>query len=184
VEVHPDSLESDSVRRARPVFRSAAGRPVYGGGAITPDVIVAADTITTAEQVLARALAPKAPEVYGVLSEIALEQRGRVAPTFTVAPALREDFLRRLTAAGVKVDRAQWDAATPWLDRQLENRIARVAFGDSTAARRAAATDAQLQRALALLSKGTTQRDLFAVAQASIPARSPDPRTNAARTPK
>jgi carboxyl-terminal processing protease len=184
VEVHPDSLESDSVRKARPVFRSASGRPVYGGGAITPDVIVASDTITTAEQVLARALAPKAPEVYGVLSEIALEQRGKVSPAFTIQPAMREDFLRRLTAAGVKVDRAQWDAATPWIDRQLENRIARVAFGDSTAARRAAKDDAQLKRALDLLSKGSTQRDLFAVAQSAMPARSQDARTNAVRTPK
>jgi carboxyl-terminal processing protease len=165
VEVHPDSLESDSVRKARPVFRSTAGRPVYGGGAITPDVIVAPDTITTAEQVLARSLAPKFPEVYGVLSDMALELKGKVSPTFTVQPAWRDDFYNRLVKAGVKVDRAQWDAATPWVDRQLENRVARLAFGDSTAKRREVRDDAQLRRALDLLSKGQTQKDLFAIAK-------------------
>ena len=36
VEVHPDSMESDSAKKARPTFRSDAGRVVYGGGAITP----------------------------------------------------------------------------------------------------------------------------------------------------
>src|SRR5919109_2075960 len=32
VEVMPDSLETDSVRRSRPAFKSDAGRIVYGGG--------------------------------------------------------------------------------------------------------------------------------------------------------
>jgi carboxyl-terminal processing protease len=173
VEVHPDSLESDSARKARPIFRSTSGRPVYGGGAVTPDVIVAPDTITTAEQVLARALAPKFAEVYGVLSEMALQLKPTVTSSFTVQPAWREDFYNRLVKAGVKVDRAQWNAATPWVDRQLENRIARLAFGDSTAARRSVRDDAQLKRALELLSKGQTQKDLFAVAQSAAPARRP-----------
>src|SRR6478752_2665455 len=43
----PDSLETDSVRRSRPAFKSDAGRIVYGGGAITPDIIVRPDTLTT-----------------------------------------------------------------------------------------------------------------------------------------
>ena len=32
----PDSLETDSVRKARPAFKSDGGRFVYGGGGITP----------------------------------------------------------------------------------------------------------------------------------------------------
>src|SRR5204863_8920393 len=58
VEVLPDSLETDSAKRARPVFHSDAGRIVYGGGAITPDIIVQSDTLTTAEQQLFNAFAP------------------------------------------------------------------------------------------------------------------------------
>ena len=37
VEVVPDSLETDSVRKARPAYKSDVGRVVYGGGGITPD---------------------------------------------------------------------------------------------------------------------------------------------------
>ena len=59
VEVHPDSLESDSARRARPAYKSDAGRQVLGGGAITPDVFVKPDTFTTAEQAFLRATAPE-----------------------------------------------------------------------------------------------------------------------------
>ena len=43
VLVRPDSLESDSTRRARPRFKSDAGRVIFGGGAITPDVILPYD---------------------------------------------------------------------------------------------------------------------------------------------
>jgi carboxyl-terminal processing protease len=165
VEAHPDSLEPDSVRKKRPVFRSDAGRVVYGGGGVTPDVIVQPDTISTAEQTLAKALAPKFPEIYGVLSDIALSMKGKVAPDFQVTPALREDFLRKLQAAKVTVDRKQWDAGAGWIDRQIENRIVRLSFGDSTARRREMKDDPQLRRALEILRKGQTQKDLFAVAQ-------------------
>src|ERR1019366_2476749 len=59
IEVHPDSLESDSARKARPKFKSDAGRVVYGGGAITPDVYVQYDTLSSAEQKLAHELTGK-----------------------------------------------------------------------------------------------------------------------------
>src|SRR5205085_8598742 len=55
VEVHPDSSESDSARKARPTYKSDAGRVVYGGGAVTPDRIVKPDTLTAAEQTLVKA---------------------------------------------------------------------------------------------------------------------------------
>jgi len=45
-----DSLETDAVRKTRPAYKSDAGRTVYGGGGITPDVIVKPDTISTADK--------------------------------------------------------------------------------------------------------------------------------------
>src|SRR2546429_5829240 len=50
VEVTPDSLETDSARRSRPAFKSDAGRTVYGGGPITPDIIVMPGTLTPPEE--------------------------------------------------------------------------------------------------------------------------------------
>ena len=177
VETHPDSLETDSARKARPVFRSDAGRVVYGGGAVTPDVVVKPDTFTTAGITLAKALAPKGPAIYGVLSDFALDQKGKVRPDFVVTPAMREEFLQRVQKAGVTVDRAQWTAGGDWIDDQIADRVARVAFGDSTVRRREAATDPQLQRAIALVKRAATQRELFAVAQAAVPTSTANRRT-------
>jgi carboxyl-terminal processing protease len=166
----PDSLESDSVRKARPVFKSDAGRVVYGGGGITPDIIVQPDTITTAEQQVAKALAPKAQEVYATLANYAVDLKPIAkGSNFTVQPAWRDEFYRRLQSAGVTIDKQQYNSAAPYIDRLIENRVARIAFGDSTATKRSFRDDAQLQKAFEVLRRGQSQKDLFVIAQREQP---------------
>ena len=78
VEVMPDSLETEETRRNKPQYRSDAGRIVYGGGAITPDVIARPDTLTSAEQRLVNALAPQGQlaihgELWQAVSDLPLQ---------------------------------------------------------------------------------------------------------------
>src|SRR5689334_17599567 len=84
VEVMPDSLESDSVKKARPKYKSDAGRIVYGGGGITPDIIVKPDTLSTPEQRLLASLAPKQQIFASVLQDYASEEKGKLPASFTV----------------------------------------------------------------------------------------------------
>jgi carboxyl-terminal processing protease len=176
VEVLPDSLENDSVRAQRPLYRSTNGRPVYGGGAITPDVIVPYDTMTTAEQRLARALVPRSQDVYLALDDYAFSLKDQVRPDFQVTAAMRDGFRQRLEAKGVAVDRAEWDAGREYVDRLLLNRIARRAFGDSTAKRREIPEDTQLRTAVDLLRRGRTTADLLSLAPpVSMPAAAARP---------
>lgn len=165
----PDSTETDSARRARPTFKSDAGRVVYGGGGITPDVLVRPDTLDSTEQEFVKAVTPKSQEFYVTLYNYAFELKGSVQPQFTVSPAWRDEFYRRLGAAGVTVDRGLYDRASSEVDRLLGDRVARLAFGDSTAKRRELDDDIQLERAIDIIRKGQTQADLLATA--SPPAR-------------
>ena len=71
---------------------------------------------------------------------------------------------------GVSIDRKDWDAGIAYVDRLLDNRIARFAFGDSTAKRRDLHDDPQLRKALDLLKRGQSQRDLLALA-AMVPVK-------------
>jgi carboxyl-terminal processing protease len=158
----PDSLETEAARHGRPEFRSDAGRPIYGGGGITPDVIVPADTLTTVELRFLRALAPQSQSSYAALNDYALELKRAVRPDFTVRPEWRNEWRSRMVAAGVTVPAAQYDSAQRLVDRMLEQRVATLAFGDSSAFRRSARDDSQLQRALTLLKDGKTQAALFA----------------------
>lgn len=165
VEVQPDSTETDSVRKSRPVFKSEGGRVVYGGGAITPDVIVPYDTLSAAEMALARALLAKRAELQNVLQGFAFEQRGKIKPDFKITPEWRNEIFTRLQAAGVKIDRPVYDAGVHYVDYQLESFVARSAFGDSTVVRhRIPNDDSQLVKAMAILRASNTQKEVFAAA--------------------
>jgi carboxyl-terminal processing protease len=164
VEVVPDSLETDSVKKTRPQFKSDGGRTVYGGGGITPDLIVKPDTISTPEQDFRKKIAPKYSEFYTALSDYALQLKPSVRPGFQVQQAWRDELYKRITAAGVAIEPELYRKATPEVDRMIESRLARLAFGDSTAKRMSLDDDVQLQRALQVLRGASTQQELFASA--------------------
>lgn len=172
VETPDTTAETESVKKNRPAYHSDAGRVVYGGGGITPDVIVPDDTLTSAEQRLAKSLASKQQEFYTTFYDYSLELSKSVTPNFTVPAQWREELYRRLQAKGVTLDRKDYDASARYVDRLLEQRVARFAFGDSAAKRRDLPYDAPLRKAIDLLDKGTSQKELFAIASAEA-ARMP-----------
>ncbi|HET9011612.1 MAG TPA: S41 family peptidase [Gemmatimonadaceae bacterium] len=167
VEARPDSLETESQKKARPVYRSDAGRTVYGGGGITPDVIVPDDTLLTTEQEFLRSLAPKAQPFVTALNQYAFELKPVAARDFTITPAWRAELRRRLDVAGITIDQKYEPAATRILDRELDRRLSRLVLGDAGARQRSVGEDHQLARALALLSGARSQEALFAAGRAS-----------------
>ncbi|HEX9755033.1 MAG TPA: S41 family peptidase [Gemmatimonadales bacterium] len=171
VEYEPDSLETDSLKKNRPVFRSTGGRIVYGGGGITPDVIVRPDTLNDPEQEFLRALGPRYSLLHTTAFGYARELKTRVQPDFTVPDAWLDELYQRLQKANVKVDRGLYDGAAPYIRRILEQRVATLAFGDSAWFRRIVPEDRQLLTALEYLRKGRTQRELLALASNNGVAR-------------
>lgn len=164
VEVAPDSLETDSVRRARPSFRSAAGRLVYGGGGITPDVIVSVDTLTTAEQTLLRTLAPHGTRFANAVFLTAIRHLDRVQPGFEPPASWSDSLYAALVARNVRIDRAVWDAGSSVAVRILSNRMIALARGDSAVVRETLEDDPQLGRAITLLRNAATPTALLALA--------------------
>jgi carboxyl-terminal processing protease len=175
VEVHPDSLETDSARKARPTFKSDAGRTVYGGGAITPDVSIKLDTLNAQEQAFNKLIAPKAQQINQALYSMALDLKPTIkSPTFTVQPEWRADLFNRIQKAGVTIPRAQFDSVSRYVDRVIAERVTRVAYGDSAVKRRDLDIDLQLKRAVEMLQHGQTQKDVFAQVQQMAEAKPRD----------
>lgn len=174
IEVLPDTNETDASKKSRPAYKSDAGRIVYGGGGITPDLIIDNDTLSTQEFQFLRATAPKTQEIYSFENDYAIELSGKVRRGFAIDPAWRDPYFRKLQELGLPITRQQFDGAAALIvDQQLEQRISRIVEGDSTAKRRELRNDLQLQRALTMLEKVQTQRELFAVATAMAPAKPP-----------
>ena len=171
VETHPDSLETDSARKARPAYKSDAGRNIYGGGGIAPDVLVTDDTLSTLEQQFLRSIAPKAQIVQSALESYAFELKKTVSRDFVASPEWTMELTRRLSTRGLPIEPRFESAANKILTRELEHRVARMAFGDAAAKERELKTDRQLTQAIQLLEKATTQRELFTVAHNGVASR-------------
>lgn len=163
-------VETDTMAN-RPMFRSASGRPIVGGGGVTPDVVVRLDTASTAERELARALAGQIPALQDMVLVVARQVAGGVRDgAFTVAPAWRDDLRARLAALEVTVPDSTWDAAAPVVDRLIAGQVAGLAVGDSAAFLRTAPADAQLRAARELLGKAPNRAALIGLA-ATAPTR-------------
>ncbi|HUF27789.1 MAG TPA: S41 family peptidase [Gemmatimonadaceae bacterium] len=162
-------------------FRTQGGRVVYGGGGITPDLIVGARPPTEAEIEFQRALGRHVPQFFDALTSYAIDlraQRTVRSPQFEVTPAMLEELWRRMEERGIRMDRRAFDAASESLSRQLGIEIARYVFGGDAEFQRWARHDAVIQRALELAVGIATQRELFDRADEN---RDPTERRSASR---
>ncbi len=157
-----DSDELAVARRER--FRTDAGRTVYGGGGITPDVIAGDSTTPLAEGNFLRALGSKMGHFRDAVTDYALylkANRAVPSPGFVVTAAMREEVWQRMKARGIGIPRDVYDEAEPLVSRVIAFDIARYVFGSEAEFQRRASIDKPLQKALELARGARTEHDLL-----------------------
>jgi carboxyl-terminal processing protease len=156
------SPSSDTTER--PTYKTDAGRTVYGGGGIVPDVVLPPTGIVATDTMLGRALGKHIPQFRDALTEYALSlkvSRAITSRDFAVTPAMRAELYRRMQARHIPVDSATYGSATPSIDRLLGLEIARWVFGLEAEFSRRLRDDAGVAKAVSLLSGVATQQDLL-----------------------
>jgi carboxyl-terminal processing protease len=158
------------------IFHTDAGRTIFGGGGIRPDLYVMADTFTTAERSFIKALGDKIPLYRDALAGYALElKEGNKlsSPNFQVTQAMVDELVRRLRSKGADLPDSVVAGARTLITQELGYEAARYSFGRSAEFRRRMADDEQVKRALALADKAKSPQDLLTMAQrpASAPER-------------
>ena len=154
-------------------FKTDAGRTVYGGGGIRPDIYVLADTFTTAERAFIRALGDKIPAYRDALTGYAIELKegNRLAnQNFAVTAGMVDEIVRRLRAKGAELPDTVIAGARTLIQQELGYEAARYVFGRSAEFRRRMADDQQVKRALTLAQKAKTPQDLLTLATTPPPA--------------
>jgi carboxyl-terminal processing protease len=142
-----DGAAADAGKRE--VYRTAGGRVVYGGGGITPDVVVRAERLSRWMATL---------YARGVFFEWAVQYRAKnpeVPRDFKVTDAIRDDFF---TFADSRPNAPQTPARTAFadekdkagLDRALAEELVGAVHGPEAGYRVSIAGDAQLRKALTL----------------------------------
>ncbi|HSY80636.1 MAG TPA: S41 family peptidase, partial [Gemmatimonadaceae bacterium] len=158
----PDSTSADTTHRLQ--YQTSGGRIVYGGGGITPDVIVSDPGVSDAQAAFETALGSKLPAFRDALTAYALSLEGTHAlssPDFAITPAMRDELYKRMRAKGIVLDRATYDAASHYVDQQLATEITRYVFGVDGLFTRSLTHDSVLVVAADLASKATSPADLL-----------------------
>ncbi len=172
----PDPSASDSAIRARPVYRTGAGRIVRGGGGIVPDLVVPSDSLSEGEREFLKALGSNLPQYRDVLTGLALEQKSTkkiTSETFTVTPEMRQRVFQRLKEKGVGLTAEEFSKGAPLTDEQLGYEITRYVFGRPAEVRRRVGDDRQVQTALDLLRQAQSPKELLGLAVAARRAEPP-----------
>jgi carboxyl-terminal processing protease len=158
-DTEPAPAPADS---ARPAFRTLSGRTVYGGGGIHPDVDMPRDTLPPlTNRIEGRGLAFRFANRW-----INTHRSWRSSDALT--PELWKDFGDFLTVEKVPFSESALVAERPLLSRALRRELARRLGGDAAATRVALEGDPVFERALQVLSRARTAREVFAVAR--VPA--------------
>jgi carboxyl-terminal processing protease len=164
-----DEAEDRPPLARRERFRTDAGRTVYGGGGITPDVIAGDTTTPAVEANFLRALGANAGSFRDAVTDYALflkATRAIESPNFLVTPAMREEVWQRMMARRIDIPRPVYDDAEPLVSRVIGFDIARYVFGGEAEFQRRASVDKPLQKALELARGARTEQDLLRKATA------------------
>ena len=130
-------------------------------------MLIVPDTLATPQQDAVRELYREAGAMSTALFNYAvsfIQERGDLTPDFTVGPQEMDALFRYLTdEAGLSFDRATFDRASPYLERQFEAQVAQQAFEDRGRFERMLPYDDVVnQAAQALLVAETVEDAVFA----------------------
>ena len=145
------------------VFHTDAGRRVYGGGAITPDVLVTDSAATSGDAELQRALGTQWPLFRDALTAYALSARASHEVTssdFGVTIAMRDGLWHQMQSRAIRLDRPMYDRLAPSVSRLLAAEIERYVFGAEAAFRENMRVDPTVRVAIDAAFHATSPRDL------------------------
>ncbi|MDE3002741.1 MAG: S41 family peptidase [Gemmatimonadota bacterium] len=151
----------------RPEFESGAGRTLYGGGGITPDLFVYPVTLTAEESSGVLRLFRRGGGFSIALFNYAVEYIAE-HPDLELGFSLTEgdvaDFYESLGNGEDRIDPGDFAAAGRFVRYHMEREIALQAWGDEAGFRQLQSYDRQLSRAIELLRNAESPEDLITVA--------------------
>lgn len=171
------TAEDPAADSTLPLFHTAGGRQVRGGGGIIPDVAVASDTLSTDEQRFVKTMGEDWPKYRDAITSYALELKDEGAITdkdFVVTRAMRAHLYDQLVERGGTVSRDDFTAAGSLVDDQLGYEIARYVFGRDAEFQRRNSDDSQIRAALDLLEHARTPAALLTLAGEQADSESTD----------
>jgi len=174
VAISGEPIAARSELEDREEFTTAGGRTVYGGGGITPDLIVYRDTLSTEEQELRRLATRSGAIPRNVVFRWAVEYSNEhdFNEGFSVTQGMRDEVWTALVEAGAEIERELFDQSRTYVDWLIADELAGAEFGEVPQLRSRAVRDAQIKVAMDLLREADSPETLLTVAARAAEDRS------------
>ena len=142
------------------VYSTDAGRTVYGGGGITPDVEVPRPALNAFQQTLLRKIILYRFAVgVGDFTRHYLAQHTDILRDFQVDESVLEEFRRFLEERGIRYTEPDIQESLDWIKLRIKKEVFTSAFGRDDGYRVAIDGDLQVQRAVELLPQAKALAD-------------------------
>ncbi len=169
-DANKDDVPNDSVLATRPKFKTGAGRTVYGGGGIYPDVILKDPPNLTRPQF--EMIAKRAFFEFGT-HYVHRHKDTKWTPemlgsSFTLSDADWTELRKTMEKQKVAVSDSVWQADHPFMLQQVRVEIASATLGQLARYRTLEEDDPQLNAALELFPRASK---LMSLAQSEPPAK-------------
>jgi carboxyl-terminal processing protease len=163
----------------KPEFKTAMGRTVYGGGGITPDVVVKLPQLSTISEKLERNLM-----FYKFAGEYLGKHKSLKPESFKVTPLLVSDFKKYLKEKDFEYEEKDFDADRAYVERAIAREVANQLAGEEAAFKIHIQGDPQVQKGFELLRKAHSRQELLKIAEAmsSSKEKSPEALSHAGST--
>jgi carboxyl-terminal processing protease len=153
-----DNLEHthDIADSTRPVYKTASGRKVLGGGGITPDYVVKSDTLTklSVDIIRKNLIWEYTEQIISNQGPKLRQQYEKNFPEFSqnyqITEPMFADFVKMAKDKGIEIDQTQLAADKENLKTRLKARIARSLWGNNEFYQIALKEDKQYETALKL----------------------------------
>jgi carboxyl-terminal processing protease len=141
----------------KPKYTTASGRTVYGGGGITPDYIVKADTITRSTwRLFAGSLFFDWVKDYVSSNAPSLKKQYTAeafVKNFTVPEEVFSAVFEKAKEKKIEYDPKEFEIDKPWVRNYIKGEVGRQLFSNNVRARMLLENDKQYQKAYTLLGE-------------------------------
>jgi carboxyl-terminal processing protease len=152
-----DPNAAEDTTAERPVFHTSNGRSVYGGGGITPDVIVKSEGVITkmSAELLGRRIFFEYGAEFATAHKYLTADFDGYLKNFVVTDAMLADFRKLMAKQNVKFNQASWDKDINIIKLRIKSEIARNLWDNSKYYQVEVHNNNQVQEALRLFPEAS-----------------------------
>ncbi|MDZ4122274.1 MAG: S41 family peptidase, partial [Candidatus Cloacimonadaceae bacterium] len=154
--VSEEEIQNEDVKSHKDIYYTVNNRKVYGGGGVTPEIVLDSDLLTQFGADLRRKNL-----FFDFAVDYMVDHDHKVSKNIVIDDKLFNSFLNYARSKDVKYTQADVDSAASYIKNTLKSELIGKVYGDTEAYKISINQDKQLQKAMELLDKYPTMEALF-----------------------